>query len=163
MESLKEKVSLYIRTNNNYELDKGTILDKQKTRLELYCKEKNYDIENIYCDICHYKSKNKLSYSKMIDYIKKGNIKKVIIFSIDRISRDVSDIEQFFKMLEKYNCVAEFVNEDTTSSSPNGKLRMIILSILKEYEREVLKNERRTRKRSTLHKGKHSRTSKRRV
>lgn len=163
MKNLKEEVSLYIRTNNNYELDKATVLDIQKTQLELYCKEKNYDIKDVYYDIGHYKSKNRLSYNKMVNDIKKGKIKKIVIFSIDRISRDVSDIEKFLKILEKYNCVAEFINENTTSSNSYGRTKMIILSILKEYESEVLKNERRTRKRSTLHKGKHSRTSKRRV
>lgn len=73
---------------------------------------------------------------KLIKDIQSGIIKKVVVYKIDRISRNLSDFCNLFDMMKKQNCdfISSTQNFDTTD--PMGEAMLKILFVFAEMERK---------------------------
>jgi DNA invertase Pin-like site-specific DNA recombinase len=76
----------------------------------------------------------------MIKLVKKGKIRKVIVYTLDRISRSLND---FVNILQEFKAhKVEFVSsqESFDTSSPYGELIVKILMVFAEFERTSIIN-----------------------
>lgn len=73
---------------------------------------------------------------KLIKDIEAGIIKKVVVYKIDRISRNLSDFCNLFDMMKRQNCdfISSTQNFDTTD--PMGEAMLKILFVFAEMERK---------------------------
>lgn len=73
---------------------------------------------------------------KMIDEIERDNIEKVIVYKLDRISRNIVDFYNLYDFMEKHNCAFFSVKDNFDTASPMGRLLMGILINFAQMERE---------------------------
>ena len=73
---------------------------------------------------------------KLISEIERENIEKVIVYKLDRISRNIVDFYNLYDFMEKHNCAFYSVKDAFDTASPMGRLLMGILINFAQMERE---------------------------
>ena len=76
--------------------------------------------------------------NKVRDKIKAGYYNRVICYSIDRLSRQISHLMILIEEFERYNVTLEFVTE-SLDNSPEGKLLQSVKGYVAEVEREKIR------------------------
>jgi len=123
----KNKVALYIYTATDNEKQ----LYKQNYHLELYCDGKEYEIVSTYIDLgC--KGKDRPSYNKMLEDMKANKFTRIITISVDRISRNSIELNEFIKTIDEYNCAFETVLGNCGGSNTDVKFMRILQSYYAE-------------------------------
>jgi len=84
------------------------------------------------------KDTHRPNFERMIKDIKKGSIKKVIVYKLDRISRSILDFCNMMELFQKYN--VEFVSctEKFDTSTPIGRAMLNICIVFAQLERETI-------------------------
>jgi DNA invertase Pin-like site-specific DNA recombinase len=78
-------------------------------------------------------------FTDLISAIKKGEVKKVILFELSRASRDMMAFLNFISLCEEMGCEVEVVGEGVQAfESPSDKLMMAVQAFLAEAEREKI-------------------------
>ena len=74
----------------------------------------------------------------MMDAIRRGEVNRVIVYKLDRISRSVMDFMNLFTEFQQYG--VEFVSctEKFDTSSPMGRAMLKIIVVFAELERETI-------------------------
>ena len=67
--------------------------------------------------------------------IEAGEVKIVVIFKLERMSRNMDEWGPFRAFLEKYGCRLESATEDISESEPEGRLKNNILISVSDFER----------------------------
>ena len=70
--------------------------------------------------------------------MKKGKFNCIVAFKLDRISRSISDFENFFNEIKKYNCGIELLCEKINTSEASGMMFARMLGIFAQFERELI-------------------------
>lgn len=73
---------------------------------------------------------------KLINEIERENIEKVVVYKLDRISRNIVDFYNLYDFMEKHNCAFYSVKDAFDTASPMGRLLMGILINFAQMERE---------------------------
>ena len=84
------------------------------------------------------KDTNRPAFVKMMNDIKAGQIEKVIVYKLDRISRSTLDFANIINTFKKYD--VEFISstEKFDTSTPIGKAMLNIIMTFAELERETI-------------------------
>ena len=67
--------------------------------------------------------------------IEAGEVKVVVIFKLERMSRNMDEWGPFRAFLEKHSCRLESATEDISESEPEGRLKNNILISVSDFER----------------------------
>lgn len=73
---------------------------------------------------------------RLIQDIELDKIKKVVVYKLDRISRNITDFYKLYEVMEKHKCEFVSASECFDTSSAMGKAMMGILAIFAQMERE---------------------------
>lgn len=73
---------------------------------------------------------------RLLKDIEIGIIKKVVVYKLDRISRNIADFYKLYEMMNKHDCMFVSRNEDFDTSSTMGRAMMGILAVFAQMERE---------------------------
>ncbi|HBJ2623444.1 TPA: recombinase family protein [Clostridium botulinum] len=133
-----KKSALYIRVSTHYQIDKDS-LPFQKKELINYSKYVlNIDDYEIFED-AGYSGKNTVrpAFQDMISRIKKGEFTHLLVWKIDRISRNLLDFCAMYEELKKYNCTFISKNEQFDTSSATGEAMLKLVLIFAELERKL--------------------------
>ena len=79
------------------------------------------------------------SFLNMMSLIKLGKFDVVAIYKVDRISRNIIDFFKIYEELEKYNVKLVSITENFDTTTPIGKMMMIMLSAFADMERENIR------------------------
>ncbi|NLY20785.1 MAG: recombinase family protein, partial [Tissierellia bacterium] len=84
------------------------------------------------------KDTNRPAFENMMNDIRAGQIEKVIVYKLDRISRSTLDFANIINTFKKYN--VEFISstEKFDTSTPIGKAMLNIIMVFAELERETI-------------------------
>ena len=84
------------------------------------------------------KNTNRPGFEKMMTDIKRGKIKRVIVYKLDRISRSILDFANMMEIFQKYH--VEFVSstEKFDTSTPIGRAMLNICIVFAQLERETI-------------------------
>ena len=84
------------------------------------------------------KNTNRPAFEEMFLDIKKGLIKKVIVYKLDRISRSILDFSNMMEVFQKYH--VEFISstEKFDTSTPIGRAMLNICIVFAQLERETI-------------------------
>ena len=98
MDNLLKIVAIYTRVSTTDQAREGHSLEEQELRLTRYCEAQNYKIYKIYTDagISGKAADNRPAYQQMLKDLKKRKFNLILSFKMDRISRSVIDLEDFF-------------------------------------------------------------------
>jgi len=81
---------------------------------------------------------NRPQFQKMINDIRNKKIKCVIVYRLDRISRNVSDFCHLKEEFSKYNVDFISVTENFDTSTPLGSAMLMISSVFAQLERDTI-------------------------
>ena len=132
------KVAIYIRVSTHYQIDKDS-LPLQRNDLVNYCEfilnTKEYEV----FEDAGYSGKNteRPAYQNMMRRIRKGEFSHVLVWKIDRISRNLLDFCDMYEEIKKYNCTFVSKNEQFDTSSAMGEAMLKIILVFAELERKL--------------------------
>ena len=77
-------------------------------------------------------------FQTMMEHIKQGIIKRVIIYKLDRISRSLLDFTRIMQTFEEYNVEFVSATEKFDTSTPTGRAMLKVCMVFAELERETI-------------------------
>lgn len=111
-------------------------IEAQIEKCKTYCDRSDY---KIYKDSGYSgKNINRPQFSKLLEDIKKGIIKKVIAYRLDRISRSIADFSQLLILFDEYNVDFISATENFDTNSPMGRAMINIVMTFAQLERETI-------------------------
>ena len=81
---------------------------------------------------------NRPEFKRMMQEVRKRNIKMILVYRLDRISRSISDFSNLLDQLKKYDVEFVSVSEDFGGNSPMATAMMCMTSVFSQFEREVI-------------------------
>lgn len=130
------RISTRERAINGYGLDMQ--INKNIEYLKLYDLYENANLVVYRDDGYSAKDMNRPGMNKLVKEIKEGKIDTVIIYKLDRLSRNVVNVYEFLKMLIDNKCNLVSVVDQLDIHSANGRLIVGILAIVAQWERETV-------------------------
>ncbi len=134
----KQKSALYIRVSTNMQVDKDS-LPLQKNDLINYSKYAlNVDDYEVFED-AGYSAKNtdRPRYQQMMARIRTGEFSHLVVWKIDRISRNLIDFATMYEELKQLGVVFVSKNEQFDTSSAMGEAMLKIILVFAELERKM--------------------------
>lgn len=128
-----KRVACYLRVSTAEQRDRGMSIDSQKSALEQYCKDNNYNIVGFYNDagISASKSyKHRTALLSLIDDCKAGKIDLILFTKLDRWFRSVADYYEVQSQLDACHVAWRAIWEDYETETSSGIFKVnIMLSI----------------------------------
>lgn len=133
-----KKAALYVRVSTLHQIDKDS-LPFQRQELTNYAKYAlNIEDVEIFED-AGYSAKNtdRPKYQQMMQRIRNGEFTHLIVWKIDRISRNLKDFSEMYEELKE--CKVTFVskNEQFDTSTAMGEAMLKIILVFAELERKL--------------------------
>lgn len=127
-------VAIYAR--QSIEKKDSVSIEAQIEKCKSFCNGQEY---KIYQDAGYSgKNINRPQFSKLLEDIKSGIVKKVISYRLDRISRSIADFSQLLIMFDKYNVDFISATENFDTNSPMGRAMINIVMTFAQLERETI-------------------------
>lgn len=132
------KIAIYVRVSTNHQIDKDS-LPLQRKELKNYCKYILNSDEFVVFEDAGYSAKNtdRPDFQKMMTRIRKNEFTHLLVWKIDRISRNLLDFCDMYNELKKYNCTFVSKNEQFDTSSAMGEAMLKIILVFAELERKL--------------------------
>lgn len=133
-----KKCALYIRVSTHYQIDKDS-LPLQREDLINYSKYAlgidNYEV----FEDAGYSAKNtdRPDYQRMMARIRTGEFSHLVVWKIDRISRNLLDFAAMYEEIKKLGVVFVSKNEQFDTSSAMGEAMLKIILVFAELERNM--------------------------
>lgn len=137
----KRKVAIYSRVSTLHQAEEGYSIGQQIEALTKYCQAMDWVIYDNYSDGGFSGGKlERPAMQKMIQDAESGKFDTVIVYKLDRLSRNVRDTLYLVKDVFNANNV-DFVSlqENIDTKSAMGNLFITLLSAIAEFEREQIK------------------------
>ena len=132
------KVAIYIRVSTTHQIDKDS-LPMQRKDLIAYC-ELILGIEDyeIFED-AGYSGKNtdRPAFQEMMQKIRAGSFSHLLVWKIDRISRNLLDFAEMYEELQSLRVTFVSKNEQFDTSNAMGEAMLKIILVFAELERNM--------------------------
>ena len=130
---------IYIRVSTEDQSREGHSLDEQRDRLLKLCEYKDYQVYRVYEDPgLTAKNTNRPQFKEMMADVKLGNINKVLVYKLDRLTRSVQDMEVICNELNDYNCSLESASEEINTDTAVGNMFRRLITIISQWEVETI-------------------------
>lgn len=133
-------VALYVRVSTGYQVDKDS-LPFQKKELKAYCEHVLHIDKNrieIFEDAGKSgKNTKRPAFERMMDKVKAGQVSHVIVYKIDRISRNLIDFSIMYNEFKYHRVAFISLNEQFDTSSAMGEAMLKIVLVFAEMERKL--------------------------
>ena len=138
MTEKKKIVALYTRVSTGYQVDKDS-LPFQKKELTAYCKHiLHADNTELFQDAGKSgKNTDRPAFLRMMKKIRAGEISHVVVYKIDRISRNLIDFSMMYDEFKKYRVTFISLNEQFDTSTAIGEAVLKIILVFAELERKL--------------------------
>ena len=138
------KVAVYIRVSTQEQKLEGFSPDAQKKRLLAHINEnKALNLETrpewIFEDTSTGSDLNREGYKAMMKLVETGEIDAVLVWRIDRLSRNLKHLIASFEKLQEYDVSFVSLQENIDFKGPIGKLIFQMFGAIAEFERELIK------------------------
>lgn len=134
----QNRVAIYIRVSTTHQIDKDSI-PMQRNDLVSYARLMlNTDDYTIFED-AGYSGKNtdRPNFQKMMSQIRSGAFTHLLVWKIDRISRNLLDFSSMYKELKELGVVFVSKNEQFDTSTAMGEAMLKIILVFAELERNM--------------------------
>ena len=81
-------------------------------------------------------SMNRPGLRALMRHIETGAVKVILIFKLERMSRNIDEFGPFRSFLKKHGCRMESATEDISETTPSGRLKNNLLLSFSQYEKE---------------------------
>lgn len=134
----QQRAALYIRVSTHWQVDKDS-LPVQREELTNYCKYAlgitSYEV----FEDAGYSAKNtdRPAYQTMMARMRTGEFTHLIVWKLDRISRNLLDFAAMYEELKRLGITFVSKNEQFDTSSAMGEAMLKIILVFAELERKV--------------------------
>jgi DNA invertase Pin-like site-specific DNA recombinase len=133
------KVGIYTRVST----DKQTV-ENQIHKLKEYSKIRGYKIVKIYKDVITGKDYNRPGLIDLKNDIKRGRVKAVLVYDLDRLGRTVLDLIQLVDFFHAHNCNFISYNNSIDTTTPYGRFIFTLNAAYAELERNRISDRTKT-------------------
>ena len=77
-------------------------------------------------------------FQKMMERVRKGEFRTIVVYRLDRVSRNISDFAGLIDELTKLDVAFVSIREQFDTSTPMGRAMMFIISVFSQLERETI-------------------------
>lgn len=135
---IAKKVAIYIRVSTHWQIDKDS-LQVQRRELIAYAQMVLGIQDFVVFEDPGYSAKNtdRPDYQKMMDRLRTGEFSHLLVWKIDRISRNLLDFANMYDELKKLGVTFVSKNEQFDTSSAIGEAMLKIILIFAELERNM--------------------------
>lgn len=132
------KVAIYTRVSTHHQIDKDS-LPLQREELINYSKFILNSNDYVVFEDAGYSGKNtdRPAFQDMINRIRMGEFTHLLVWKIDRISRNLLDFCDMYDELKRCNCIFVSKNEQFDTSSAMGEAMLKIILVFAELERKL--------------------------
>ena len=132
------RVAIYVRVSTVYQIDKDS-LPMMKQDLASYCKYILNTDDYVIFEDAGYSGKNtaRPAYQKMMSQIREGLFTHLLVWKIDRISRNLLDFANMYQELKDLGVTFVSKNEQFDTSTAIGEAMLKIILIFAELERNM--------------------------
>lgn len=129
----------YLRVSTEAQTEKYG-LDMQRQKILEYCDKNSIIVDRWYVDGGYSGSKlDRPEMQRLLLDAQNGEIEKVLVYKLDRLSRDTADtLNLLNKTLPKYGVQIISMTEDLKFENPMDKVMIGVNAIMGQYEREVI-------------------------
>lgn len=132
------KVAIYIRVSTRWQIDKDSLplqRDELPKYAELVLGIKKYEI----FEDAGYSAKNtdRPAYQQMMARVRSGEFSHILVWKIDRISRNLLDFAAMYQELKDYGVTFVSKNEQFDTSTAIGEAMLKIILVFAELERNM--------------------------
>jgi site-specific DNA recombinase len=140
------KAAGYIRVSTEGQATEGVSLQAQADAIRQYAEYKGFELVHEIEDagISGGINKAREGFIRLLDLIQSGEVQIVILFSLERLSRDMLTLLCLEKLLDEYDVQLHSVEGEFNTSTPDGFMSFAMKAFLGEMERRQVKY--RTRK-----------------
>lgn len=134
----KPKAAIYVRVSTHHQIDRES-LPFQREELENYSRYAlNIDAWEIFED-AGYSAKNtdRPKYQEMMARIRKGEFTHLLVWKLDRISRNLRDFTELWDELKEYGVTFVSKMEQFDTSTAMGEAMLRIILVFAELERKL--------------------------
>ncbi|MFC1836648.1 recombinase family protein [Thermodesulfobacteriota bacterium] len=130
------KAIAYLRVSTEEQAKEGISLDNQRERIRSYAAYKGIEIVKEIEDagISGGKNKSREGFMDLFERIPKGGVDAIILYSLDRLSRDMLTMLALEKLLDLYSLKLHTVEGTVDTSTPDGWLSFAMKALLSEHE-----------------------------
>lgn len=132
------KVAIYIRVSTQYQIDKDS-LQVQKRELVAYAQMVLGIDDYVIFEDPGYSAKNtdRPDYQRMMSRLRSGEFSHLLVWKIDRISRNLLDFSSMYKELKDLGITFVSKNEQFDTSNAIGEAMLKIILVFAELERNM--------------------------
>jgi len=132
------KTAIYVRVSTHYQIDKDS-LNVQKRELTAYAELILSSTENIIFEDAGYSAKNtdRPEFQRMMERIRTGEFTHLLVWKIDRISRNLLDFSNMYNELKSIGVTFVSKNEQFDTSTAIGEAMLKIILVFAELERKM--------------------------
>lgn len=134
-----KNAGIYIRVSTEHQAYEGYSVSAQKNNLVKFAKNNDFNIYSIYSDegISGKNVEDRPEIKRLINDIECGVIEVVLIYKFDRLTRNISDTEDFIKLIQKYDIVIYTLSDgEVDVSTPQGRFVTRLKGAVAQLERE---------------------------
>jgi site-specific DNA recombinase len=136
-------VVIYTRVSSKEQADKNLSLETQLTAIDAYAVRNNLKVQAYFGGTYESaKSDGRKEFMRMLDYIKKhkGQIKQLLVYSIDRFSRTGGGaIKLTTDLRELYGVNVLAITQPTDTSNPTGVFSQNMQLLVSQYDNDLRK------------------------
>lgn len=134
----KKKAVLYVRVSTHWQVDKDS-LPVQRRELESYCRYVLGIDDFVIMEDAGYSAKNtdRPAYQEMMARIRSGEFSHLLVWKLDRISRNLLDFMSMYTELMDLGVVFVSKNEQFDTSTAMGEAMLKLAMVFAELERNT--------------------------
>ncbi len=135
----QQRAVIYVRVSTKEQVDEGNSLSTQEKICREYCIKNNYNIANIFIEQGESaKTANRTELQKLFTYCadKKNNVNAVIIYKLDRLSRNTDDYSYIRLLLKKYEIEIKSTTENFGNNSA-GRFMENMFANVAQFDNDV--------------------------
>jgi len=152
------ETAIYGRVSTEEQAMEGYSIRGQVEKLKSYVSAKSWSIYDVYLDegISGKNMTERPAITRMMEDIKAGHVKNVLVFKLDRLTRSVADLVYLIDLFKNSDCAFNSLSESIDTSTASGRMFIKIIGIFAEFEREniseriILGRERKVKEGYTL-------------
>ena len=146
---IRDRVYTLTQSLDPNETTKGDLMKigyKRVSTLEQNLDRQDFqDVDKIFEEKTSGSTSNRPVLEEMIEFVREGD--QIFVWSIDRLARNLRDLQDIIKQLNDKNVTISFLSENLTFSSdqedPFAKLQLHLMGAFSEFERNLLKRRQR--------------------
>ncbi|MDR1628817.1 MAG: recombinase family protein, partial [Oscillospiraceae bacterium] len=135
---LSRNVAIYVRVSTEEQAKHGFSIKGQIAKLKQYCEAMDWHVVDVYVDdgISGKNVVDRPEINRMLSDIKARKIDTVLIYKVDRLTRNLKDLIELVEFFNQNGCDFCSLQESIDTKTATGRMFLKIVGIFAEFERE---------------------------